>query len=80
MLQTWYECLIAVVIAYVPIVLTSSLVACFILVQVREKGVLIDIEALGLEDKVNDVVFLNDIQGGVNKWIKEIQKVTRLIR
>lgn len=48
--------------------------------QVREKGVLIDIEALGLEDKVNDVVFLNDIQGGVNKWIKEIQKVTRLIR
>lgn len=46
----------------------------------REKGVLIDIEALGLEDKVNDVVFLNDIQGGVNKWIKEIQKVTRLIR
>jgi dynein heavy chain 1 len=46
---------------------------------VREKGVLIDVEALGLEDKVNDVVFLNDIQGGVNKWIKEIQKVTRLI-
>uniref|UniRef100_K3WUC5 Dynein heavy chain, cytoplasmic n=1 Tax=Globisporangium ultimum (strain ATCC 200006 / CBS 805.95 / DAOM BR144) TaxID=431595 RepID=K3WUC5_GLOUD len=46
---------------------------------VREKGVLIDIEALGLEDKVNDVGFLNDIQGGVNKWIREIQKVTRLI-
>ncbi|TYZ65491.1 hypothetical protein PybrP1_001542, partial [[Pythium] brassicae (nom. inval.)] len=46
---------------------------------VREKGVLIDVEALGLEDKVNDVAFLNDIQGGVNKWIKEIQKVTRLI-
>ncbi|TMW64824.1 hypothetical protein Poli38472_008991 [Pythium oligandrum] len=47
---------------------------------VREKGVLIDnIEALGLEDKVNDVTFLNDIQSGVNKWIKEIQKVTRLI-
>ncbi|RLN48678.1 hypothetical protein BBJ28_00009539 [Nothophytophthora sp. Chile5] len=46
---------------------------------VREKGVLIDVEALGLEDKVNDVTFLNDIQGGVTKWIKEIQKVTRLI-
>jgi hypothetical protein len=49
--------------------------------QVREKGILIDnIEDLGLEEKVNDVTFLNDIQGGVNKWIKEIQKVTRLIR
>lgn len=47
---------------------------------VREKGLLIDnIDALGLEDKVHDVTFLNEIQGGVNKWIKEIQKVTRLI-
>ncbi|RLN69358.1 hypothetical protein BBJ29_000235 [Phytophthora kernoviae] len=46
---------------------------------VREKGVLIDVEALGLEEKVNDVKFVNDIQGGVSKWIKEIQKVTRLI-
>ncbi|ETM34531.1 hypothetical protein L914_18397 [Phytophthora nicotianae] len=46
---------------------------------VREKGVLIDVEALGLEDKVNDVAFVNTIQGGVSKWIKEIQKVTRLV-
>ncbi|CAH0489695.1 unnamed protein product [Peronospora farinosa] len=46
---------------------------------VREKGVPIDVEALGLEEKVDDVVFVNTIQGGVSKWIKEIQKVTRLI-
>ncbi|KAI9986672.1 hypothetical protein PInf_025627 [Phytophthora infestans] len=46
---------------------------------VRTKGVLIDVEALGLEDKVNDVTFVNTIQGGVSKWIKEIQKVTRLV-
>ncbi|CAI5743819.1 unnamed protein product [Peronospora destructor] len=47
--------------------------------HVRERGVLIDVEALDLEEKVNDVVFVNTIQGGVSKWIKEIQKVTRLI-
>lgn len=41
---------------------------------------MIDVEALGLEDKVGDVAFLNEIQAGVNKWIKEIQKVTRLVR
>ncbi|CAH0480997.1 unnamed protein product [Peronospora belbahrii] len=46
---------------------------------VREKGALIDVEALGLEEKVDDIVFVNAIQGGVSKWIKEIQKVTRLI-
>ncbi|GLD93496.1 hypothetical protein PINS_up002088 [Pythium insidiosum] len=47
---------------------------------VRAKGYLTDdMESLGLEDKVQDVTFLNEIQGGVNKWIKEIQKVTRLI-
>ncbi|CAI5714683.1 unnamed protein product [Hyaloperonospora brassicae] len=46
---------------------------------VREKGVAIDVEALGLEEKVDDVVFVNTLQGGVSKWIKEIQKVTRLI-
>lgn len=38
-----------------------------------------DMEALGLEAKLDDTTFLNDIQGGVNKWIKEIQKATRLI-
>lgn len=41
---------------------------------------MIDVEALGLEEKVGDVAFLNEIQAGVNKWIKEIQKVTRLVR
>ncbi|KAI9911312.1 hypothetical protein PsorP6_009030 [Peronosclerospora sorghi] len=46
---------------------------------VREKGLPIDIEALGLQEKVDDVVFVNTIQGGVSKWIKEIQKVTRLV-
>jgi dynein heavy chain 1 len=46
---------------------------------VREKGVLVDnIEALGLDKYVEDIAFLNEIQGGVNRWIKEIQKVTRL--
>lgn len=46
---------------------------------VRENGVSIDVEALGLEDKLEDTTFLNAIQADVNKWIKEIQKVTRLI-
>ncbi|TDH68981.1 hypothetical protein CCR75_000940 [Bremia lactucae] len=46
---------------------------------VRTKGVLIDVEALGLENYINDVTFVNTIQGSVVKWIKEIQKVTRLV-
>lgn len=49
------------------------------MIKVREKGMSIDVEALGLEDKLEDTTFLNEIQAGVNKWIKEIQKVTRLV-
>ncbi|CAG2102482.1 unnamed protein product, partial [Medioppia subpectinata] len=31
-------------------------------------------------EKVNDSVFLNQLQSGVNRWIREIQKVTKLDR
>ncbi|KAF5301350.1 hypothetical protein FQA39_LY10748 [Lamprigera yunnana] len=31
-------------------------------------------------DKVDDSTFLNQLQNGVNRWIKEIQKVTKLDR
>ena len=31
-------------------------------------------------DKVTDSVFLNQLQSGVNRWIREIQKVTKLDR
>ena len=31
-------------------------------------------------DKVDDSVFLNQLQSGVNRWIREIQKVTKLDR
>ena len=31
-------------------------------------------------DRVDDAHFLNALQNGVNKWIKEIQKVTKLDR
>src|SRR5437588_1474733 len=31
-------------------------------------------------DKVDDSVFLNHLQNGVNRWIREIQKVTKLDR
>lgn len=31
-------------------------------------------------DKVEDSTFLNQLQNGVNRWIKEIQKVTKLDR
>lgn len=47
---------------------------------VREKGAPIDMETLNLEDKLQDVTFLNEIQAGVNRWIKEIQKLTKLIK
>ncbi|CCI40158.1 unnamed protein product [Albugo candida] len=46
---------------------------------IREKGAPIDMETLNLEDKLQDVTFLNEIQAGVNRWIKEIQKLTKLI-
>ncbi|KDO30766.1 hypothetical protein SPRG_04667 [Saprolegnia parasitica CBS 223.65] len=39
----------------------------------------IDVDALGFSDRLNDTAFLNDIQAGVNLWIKEIQKVTSLV-
>ena len=32
------------------------------------------------EDRMNDAAFLNALRSGVNKWIREIQKVTRLDR
>ncbi|VDP35678.1 unnamed protein product [Schistosoma curassoni] len=32
------------------------------------------------EDKLDDAQFLNALQSGVNRWIKEIQKVTKLDR
>ncbi|KAF6780273.1 hypothetical protein AHF37_00288 [Paragonimus kellicotti] len=32
------------------------------------------------EDKLEDAHFLNSLQSGVNRWIKEIQKVTKLDR
>ncbi|CAK4126621.1 unnamed protein product [Aphanomyces euteiches] len=39
----------------------------------------IDVDALGFAERLNDTAFLNDIQAGVNGWIKEIQKVTSLV-
>ncbi|CEF66963.1 Dynein heavy chain, cytoplasmic [Strongyloides ratti] len=33
-----------------------------------------------LQDKISDTNFLNQLQNGVNRWIKEIQKVTKLDR
>lgn len=30
-------------------------------------------------DKVEDATFLNALQGGVNRWIREIQKVPTLV-
>lgn len=44
----------------------------------KEEGVKITMEHFG--DKVNDSVFLNHLQAGVNRWIREIQKVTNLDR
>lgn len=44
----------------------------------REDGQKITMEHFG--DKVNDSVFLNQLQAGVNRWIREIQKVTKLDR
>lgn len=42
------------------------------------EGVKVTMEHFG--DKVNDSVFLNQLQSGVNRWIREIQKVTNLDR
>ncbi|XP_027203133.2 dynein heavy chain, cytoplasmic isoform X1 [Dermatophagoides pteronyssinus] len=44
----------------------------------RDEGQKITMEHFG--DKVNDSVFLNQLQAGVNRWIREIQKVTNLDR
>ncbi|CAM9242548.1 unnamed protein product, partial [Chrysoparadoxa australica] len=38
----------------------------------------IDLEALGLSDYLQDDAFLNDVQGVVNGWVKDIQRLTRL--
>ncbi|KAJ3090057.1 hypothetical protein HK102_004799, partial [Quaeritorhiza haematococci] len=44
----------------------------------REQGKRVNIDAVG--DIINDSTFLNKLQGDVNSWIKEIQKVTKLSR
>lgn len=44
----------------------------------REEGSKVTMDHFG--DKVNDSVFLNQLQSGVNRWIREIQKVTNLDR
>lgn len=38
------------------------------------------IQADDLGDMIDDTSFLNSLQNGVNRWIKEIRKVTRLER
>ena len=43
-------------------------------------GLKLDVEAVGLSHYLNDDHFLNQIQSGVNRWIKEIHKITRLSR
>jgi len=47
---------------------------------IRGKTGSIDVEALGFGDRLTDMAFLNEIQAGVNRWIKEIQKVTSLVK
>lgn len=37
-------------------------------------------KATEIGDKVEDASFLNSLQGGVNRWVREIQKVTKLDR
>jgi dynein heavy chain 1 len=44
----------------------------------RTSGTRVQVDAVG--DIVNDSSFLNKLQGDVNGWIKEIQKVTKLSR
>ena len=46
--------------------------------QCTEEGTKVTMEHFA--DKVNDSVFLNQLQSGVNRWIREIQKVTKLDR
>ena len=40
----------------------------------------IDLEQLGLEARLKDSAFLNRLQSGVSRWVKEIVKVTKLNR
>jgi len=40
----------------------------------------VSLEDLGLGEEVRDAKMLNRLQGGVNRWVKEIQKVTKLDR
>lgn len=44
----------------------------------RQQGVRVNVDAI--RDHVSDSTFLNKLQGDVNGWIKEIQKVTKLTR
>ncbi|KPM05539.1 dynein heavy chain, cytoplasmic-like protein [Sarcoptes scabiei] len=44
----------------------------------REESVKVSMEHFG--DRCHDSVFLNQLQAGVNRWIREIQKVTNLDR
>ena len=37
-----------------------------------------NLEELGLGEKVRDVKMLNRLHAGVNRWVKEIQKITKL--
>ena len=46
--------------------------------QCAEEGVKVTMEHFA--DKINDHVFLNHLQSCVTKWIREIQKVTKLER
>ena len=46
----------------------------------RERNLKMDLQELGLEEKLTEDAFLNSLQAGVNHWTKEILRVTRLTR
>ena len=46
----------------------------------RTEGKLLSLSELGLEAKSKDTAFLNNLTNRVKKWIREIQKVTGLVR
>ena len=48
--------------------------------QMRATDGKLDVDELGLTDRLQDDTFLNALQSGVNRWSREIQKVTRLTR
>ncbi|KAK8797138.1 hypothetical protein WA158_004348 [Blastocystis sp. Blastoise] len=45
-----------------------------------EKKTLLTLKEVGLEEAIQDNTFINKLQEGVNRWVKEIQKVTKLKR